>query len=292
MREAYLYKKLKNSLVQCLTCHHQCIIQPDKYGLCGVRQNQNGKLVALNDDKVIAIQVDPIEKKPFYHFLPDSLTYSIATVGCNFHCWHCQNADISQYPQLHPQNELPGQKISPEQIVAQAQQAGCPSIAYTYTEPTIFLELTLATMKIARQKKLKNIWVSNGYMSQQSLNLILPYLDAINIDLKAMTEKFYQRVCGAKLQPVLDNLIKIKNSQTHVEVTTLIIPTQNDSPTELKQIANFIKNKLGVDTPWHVTAFYPTFKMLNVPATPKEKIKQAVEIGRQAGLKFVYAGNI
>ena len=292
MREAYLYKKLKDNLVQCLTCHHQCVIQPYKYGLCGVRQNQNGKLMALNDNKIITAHIDPIEKKPLYHFMPGSLTYSIATVGCNFHCLHCQNADISQYPKLHPSNELPGDKITPQEIVAQAQLANCPSIAYTYTEPTIFLELALETMKIAHQQKLKNVWVSNGYMSEQTLNLILPYLDAINIDLKAMTENFYQQICGAKLQPVLDNLIKIRNSQTHLEVTTLIIPTQNDSAIELKRIANFIKNKLGADTPWHVTAFYPTFKMLDVPATPKEKIQQAAEIGRQIGLKFVHAGNI
>ncbi len=292
MIEAYLYKKLGQQAVQCLTCQHKCLLKPGQYGICGVRQNRHGQLFALNNDKIIAAHVDPIEKKPLYHFLPKSLTYSIATVGCNFHCWHCQNADISQYPKLHPQSELPGEKISPREIIQRAKQNNCLSIAYTYTEPTIFLELALNTMKIARQEKLKNIWVSNGYMSQETLNLILPYLDAINVDLKAMTENFYQQICGAKLQPVLNNLIKIKKAGIHLEVTTLIIPTKNDSNEELKQIAKFIKNKLGTDTPWHVTAFYPTFKMLDLPPTSREKIKCAAELGRQAGLKFVHVGNI
>ncbi len=292
MRESYLYKKIDKQTVQCLTCRHNCQLKKGQRGICGVRENIDGQLMVLNYGRLVVVHVDPIEKKPFYHFLPGTLTYSLATVGCNFRCLHCQNADISQYPRLHPQQDIPGSYFTPHQVIAQALKYDCPSIAYTYTEPTIFLEFALDTMKLARQQGLKNVWVSNGYMSQQALNLISPYLDAINVDLKAMTEKFYQQVCGAHLQPVLDNLVAIKKQDTHLEVTTLIIPGYNDSPQELKQIAEFIKNKLGSDTPWHVTAFYPAYKMLDVSPTPKEKVLRAAAIGRQCGLKHVHTGNL
>ncbi len=292
MIESRLYKKIDAQTVQCLTCHHHCRLKKGRRGICGVRENINGKLMVLNYGKLVAVHVDPIEKKPLYRFLPGTLTYSIATVGCNFRCLHCQNADISQYPKNFPQQDIPGTQLTPQQVVTNALHYHCPSIAYTYTEPTIFLEYALDTMQLAHQQGLKNVWVSNGYMSQEALQLIMPNLDAINVDLKAMTEKFYQQVCGARLQPVLDNLITLKKQGIHLEVTTLIIPTQNDSPQELKQIAEFIKNKLGADTPWHVTAFYPTYKMRDVPPTPQAKVLQAVEIGHQAGLEYVYPGNI
>jgi pyruvate formate lyase activating enzyme len=292
MKESYLYKKLKNNLVKCETCQHACTIQSDQRGICGVRQNQDGRLMALNYGKAIAAHVDPIEKKPIYHFLPGTYSYSVATVGCNFRCLHCQNYDISQFTKEGWSGEIIGDEYTPDQIVENAIDNGCPSISYTYTEPTIFLEYALDTMKLAREKGLKNIWVSNGYMSQKTLELIIPYLDAINVDLKSFSDKFYNQVCGAKLQPVLDNLVKIKKSGIHLEVTTLIIPTKNDSEKELKQIAEFIVNQLGDDTPWHVTAFYPTYKMMHLPATPRQKIYQAIEIGKKAGLKFVHGGNI
>jgi len=290
-KECYLYKKLNNNLVQCETCAHQCKIAPNERGICGVRENQAGKLMALNYGMAVAAHVDPIEKKPLYHFLPGTGTYSIATAGCNFHCRHCQNYDISQYTK-NWLGEIIGQDLPPAKVVKNALELHCPSISYTYTEPTIFLEYALDAMKLADKKNLKNIWVSNGYMSDRTLKLIIPYLDAANIDLKSFSDKFYREICGAQLEPVLNNLIKIKKSGVHLEITTLIIPTYNDSAKELKQIAQFIFNKLGADVPWHVSAFYPTYKMMSVPATPREKVWQAVEIGEKAGLKFVHPGNI
>ncbi len=292
MTESVLYKKIDNRTVQCLTCHYHCRLEEGRRGICGVRENINGKLMVLNYGKLVAVHVDPIEKKPLYRFLPGTLTYSIATVGCNFRCLHCQNADISQYPKNFPQTDIPGTEFTPQQVVDDALAYHCPSIAYTYTEPTVFLEYALDTMRLARQQGLKNIWVSNGYMSRESLKLIMSYLDAINIDLKGMTENFYQHVCGARLQPVLDNLIAIKKQGIHLEVTTLIIPGHNDAPQELKQIAEFIKNKLSADTPWHVTAFYPAYQMSDVPPTSREKVIQTAAIGRRVGLKYVYTGNI
>lgn len=292
MKESYLYKKLKNSAVKCQTCQHGCSIQPGEKGICMVRQNQRGKLMVLNYNKAIAMHIDPIEKKPFYHFLPGSLTYSMATVGCNFQCLHCQNANISQFSKYAWNGEIIGDEYTPDQIVSRAINADCPSIAYTYTEPTVFLEYALDTMKLAKQKDLKNIWVSNGYMSDETLKLIFPYLDAINIDLKSFSNKFYGQVCGAKIQPVLDNLIKIKKQGIHLEITTLIIPTKNDSIEELGQIAEFISNELGNDTAWHVNAFYPSYKMSDLPTTPRQKILEIVKLGEQIGLKFVHGGNI
>ncbi len=306
MHEALLYQKLKDKKVKCGVCHHSCLILPDKRGICGVRENQNGTLYALNYGKAIAAHVDPIEKKPLYHFLPGTFSYSIATVGCNFRCLHCQNADISQINKQQTTNnkqQILGKKISPEQIIQNALQNNCPSISYTYTEPTIFLEYALDTMKLAKKysqdsqkirtnSQLANVWVSNGYMSDKTLDLITPYLDAINVDLKSFSEKFYQKVCGAHLQPVLDNLIKIKKSGIHLEVTTLVIPDQNDSTEELTEIAKFIAEKLGADTAWHISRFFPHYKMAHLPPTPVEKIYQAVEIGKKYGLDHVYAGNV
>ncbi|MBU4361005.1 AmmeMemoRadiSam system radical SAM enzyme [Patescibacteria group bacterium] len=285
MHQAILYKKLENNKVRCEVCCHGCVIAPSKRGICNVRENQNGILYALNYGKAIATYIDPIEKKPLYNFMPGTMTYSIATAGCNFKCLHCQNADISQ-------SIILGENLLPQEIVNNAINNNCPSISYTYTEPTIFLEYALDTMKLARKNNLKNIWVSNGYFSDKTFELIKKYLDAINVDLKAFSEKFYQKICCAKLQPVLNNLIAIKKNNIHLEVTTLIIPNENDSEQELKNIANFIAEKLGTDTSWHVTAFHPTYKMLSHAPTPIEKIYQAVKIGKKAGLKFVYAGNI
>jgi len=294
MKEALLYKRVPGAQgqnIQCEVCNHQCLILPGRRGICGVRENQDGKLYALNYGKVIAAHIDPIEKKPLYHFLPGTFSYSIATVGCNFKCLHCQNADISQYTKEWG-GEIIGDELLPEQVVKNAIKYNCPSISYTYTEPTIFLEYALDTMKLANQKGLKNVWVTNGYMSDKTLKLIKPYLDAANVDLKSFSDEFYKRVCGARLQPVLDNLIKIKKAGIHLEVTTLIIPGENDSEKELKQIAGFVVEKLGADTPWHVSRFFPAYKMNNLPPTPVEKIYQAVEIGKKTGIKYVYAGNV
>jgi len=293
MKEALLYEKLGDRKVKCGLCNHRCLIDDKKRGICGVRENRNGKLYSLVYGKIIAEHIDPIEKKPLYHFMPGSFSLSIATIGCNFHCLHCQNADISQInKQKIISNKQWGKEKSPKEIVQDALDSNCPSISYTYTEPTIFAEFALDCMKLARERGLKNVWVSNGYMTKEALDLVAPYLDAINVDLKAFTEDFYRDVCGAKLQPVLDNLIDIKKRGIHLEITTLIIPDKNDTEKELKAIAGFIAKKLSKDTPWHVSRFFPHHEFLNMMPTPVEKILRAAEIGKEAGLKFVYTGNI
>jgi len=290
MKESYLYKKLPAGKVLCLTCSHNCVILPGRRGICGVRQNIDGKLYSLVYGKAIAEHIDPIEKKPLYHFLPHTFTYSIATVGCNFRCDWCQNWQISQSPKL--ENPIQGFELTPAEIVERAKQTKCPSISYTYTEPTIFLEYALDTMKLAHRRGLANIWVSNGYMSQQTLKLILPYLDAINVDLKSFKENTYQKYCGAKLKPILENLKTIAKSKVHLEITTLVIPGINDSTKEIEQIAQFIAKELGQDIPWHISRFFPAYKMNETAQTPLEILKTAAAIGKRTGLQFIHLGNI
>ncbi|MFA5021967.1 MAG: AmmeMemoRadiSam system radical SAM enzyme [Patescibacteria group bacterium] len=294
MREALFYKKLADNKIGCELCHQSCQIMPGKRGLCGVRENLDGTLATLVYGKVIAANVDPIEKKPLYHFLPGSQAFSIATVGCNFSCANCQNADISQAPKEKSKILPPisGSDVTAEQIVSLALKSNCQSIAYTYTEPTIFFEFALDCMKLAVKNGLKNIWVSNGYTSQAALEMAKPYLAAVNIDLKFFSEKNYQKICGAKLQPVLDNLIWYKKNNIWLEVTTLLIPTLNEGSDELTKIAKFIKDKLGADTPWHVSAFHPVYKLTKVPPTLTADLKKAWQIGKAVGLHYVYGGNI
>ncbi len=293
MKEAVLYEKLADKKVRCGLCNHRCIIDDTKRGICGVRENKKGKLYSLVYGRIIAEQIDPMEKKPLYHFLPGSFSLSIATVGCNFRCLHCQNAEISQISKEMPEEvEILGEKFTPQKIVQDALKARCPSISYTYTEPTIFLEFALDCMKIAKKKGLKNVWISNGYMTKEALEMVSPYVDAINVDLKAFSEDFYRDICGAKLEPVLENLIVVKKKKIHLEVTTLIIPTKNDSEKELRLIAQYIKENLGDDVPWHVSRFFPHYKLADLSPTPVEKIYRAVELGKEAGLKYVYPGNV
>ena len=291
MKECYLYQKLPDQKVQCQTCNHFCKISPDKRGICGVRENHNGKLCLLVYGKAIAVHIDPIEKKPLYHFLPGTLTFSIATVGCNFRCLWCQNSEISQLKIKNLKFKI-ASDLPPLKIIEEALANNCPSISYTYTEPTIFLEYALDTMKLAKKAGLKNIWVSNGYMSPQTLKLILPYLDAVNVDLKSFKNETYQKYCGAKLQPILDNLIILNKRKIHLEITTLIIPKLNDSPSELLQIAKFIADKLSKNIPWHISRFFPSYKMQETPITPKATLQKTKKIGIEAGLKNVYIGNI
>jgi pyruvate formate lyase activating enzyme len=292
MKEAYLYKKLSNKRVQCQNCAHYCVILPGKRGVCGVRENLNGTLYALNYGKAIAINIDPIEKKPFYHFLPGSQSLSIATVGCNFRCLNCQNWDISQG--FKGSKEVPGENVSPERIVEMATENHLPSISYTYTEPTIFLEYALDTMKLAKKAGLKNNFVSNGFMSPESAKLVIPYLDAINIDIKGFSEEFYQKVCGARLQPVLDTAKLMKKSGVWVEITTLVIPTLSDSDEMFEKIAKWIYKELGPETPWHISQFSAaiSWKLQHLPDTPVETLEKAYKIGKGVGLKYVYLGNV
>jgi len=292
MKEAYLYQKLKNQKVRCQTCAHYCQLAPGQRGLCGVRENIDGKLIALNYGKIAAINIDPIEKKPFFHFLPGSRSLSIATVGCNFFCKNCQNFDISQAPK--PNKPVTGEEFSPEQIVEIAVKNKLPSISYTYVEPTIFLEYALDIMKLAKKAGLKNNWVSNGFLSPESAKLVIPYLDAINIDIKGFSDEFYQSNCGAKLQPVLETSKLMKKSGVWVEITTLAIPTLSDSEEMFKQIAQFIFQELGPETPWHISQFCGaiSWKLQHLPDTPVETLEKAWQIGKETGLKYVYTGNV
>jgi pyruvate formate lyase activating enzyme len=292
MKEALLYQKLTDQKIRCQTCSHFCLIKPQERGLCGIRENQQGKLYALNYGKIIAQHIDPIEKKPLYHFLPGTYSYSIATVGCNLTCKNCQNWDISQGPK--PNQPILGQETSPQEIVQAALKNNCPSISYTYTEPTIFLEFALETMKLAQKAGLKNVWVTNGFMSPQTLNLIIPYLDAANVDLKSFDDEFYQKYCGARLKPVLTNLKQMKKKNIWLEITTLIIPGLTDQEETLKKIAQFINKELGPETPWHISRFFPeiSWQLQDYPITPLESLEKAYQIGHKAGLKYVYRGNI
>jgi pyruvate formate lyase activating enzyme len=287
MREALFYERLDGK-VSCYLCHHHCNIAPGNRGICGVRENVAGELKTLVYGRLIARHLDPIEKKPLYHFLPGSTSYSIATVGCNFKCKHCQNADISQMPT--DAKRISGEEVRPEEVVADALAYGAKSVSYTYTEPTIFFEYAYDVAVLARQAGLKNVFVSNGYMTKEATEKIAPYLDAINVDLKG-DDEFYRKICKARLEPVQQNIEMMWKLGIWVEVTTLIIPGYNNSDTQLKEAAEFVA-VVSVDIPWHVTAFYPTYKLTDARPTIAEDLRRGVKIGREAGLKHVYAGNI
>lgn len=289
--EAYLYDKLEDQKVRCNLCGHTCAIKPGRRGICGVRENRDGVLETLVFGRLIAQHVDPIEKKPLYHLLPGSRSYSIATVGCNFRCRFCQNADIAQMPNDR-QGAIVGASCTPEAVVADALAQKCQSIAYTYTEPTIFFEFAFETSKIAHSKGLKNVFVTNGYMSPAALEMVSPYLDAANVDLKAFSDDFYKSQCSAKLEPVKDTLRRMKALNILVEVTTLMIPGLNDDPQELSDLAAFIAKDLGAETPWHISRFHPTYRLTDRPPTPVNTLRAAFEIGKQAGLHYIYLGNV
>ena len=290
MKEALLYDKLSNDTVRCDLCAHHCRIAPGKLGICQVRKNVDGILFALVYDRVISQGVDPVEKKPLFHFYPASTAYSIATLGCNFRCQWCQNWQIAQMPR--EQHRVNGYKTTPEEIVAAAKASGSHSIAYTYTEPTVFFELAYATAQLAHAAGLANIYVTNGYMTDAMLVMFAPYLDAANVDLKAFNDATYKRHVGARLQPVLDSMKTMKRLGIWLEVTTLIIPGLNDDPAEIRDAAAFVAQELGRETPWHISRFYPAYEMLDRSPTPIETLKRAKEIGLSEGLKFVYVGNV
>jgi pyruvate formate lyase activating enzyme len=289
--EAFLYERLDDSSVTCNLCTHRCTIKMGRRGICAVRENQEGKLVSLVYCSIIAEHVDPIEKKPLFHLAPGSLSYSIATAGCNFKCRFCQNADIAQMP-ADQQGLIVGNHRRPEEIVSAALSAGCRSIAYTYTEPTVYFEFAYETAKLARKANLKNVFVTNGYMTAEALHMIRPYLDAANVDLKAYSDDFYKTYCGAKLSAVKETLVLMKRLGVLVEVTTLLIPGLNTDSGELKQLARFIAGSLGTDTPWHISRFHPAYRLTDRPPTPLETLKKARKIGLEAGLKYVYMGNV
>jgi pyruvate formate lyase activating enzyme len=290
MQEARFWESLADQKVQCHLCGHECQIDPGQRGICRVRENRDGTLYSLVYGKIISENIDPIEKKPLFHFLPGSRAYSIATVGCNFQCLHCQNYEISQYPRFH-EGEIIGLARTPEDIVAAALGSKAASISYTYTEPTISLEFAQDTARLARAQGLRNNFVSNGFMTEASAQALAEVIDADNIDLKSFKDEHYRKVCKARLQPILDTIVRLKQSGVWLEVTTLVIPGLNDSTEELTDIAQFIKG-VGADIPWHVSAFYPTYKMLDRPRTPVATLLKARDIGLAAGLRYVYTGNI
>jgi pyruvate formate lyase activating enzyme len=266
-----------------------CVIKSGGRGICGVRENMDGTLYTLVYDKIIATHVDPIEKKPLFHFLPGSSSYSIATVGCNFRCLFCQNADISQMPSDH--KSILGEAIEPHTIVDSAWRSRSVTISYTYTEPTIYFELALDTSRLAIKRGIRNIFVTNGYMTETALREIHPDLHGANVDLKSFSNEFYKKQCGSKLEPVLNSIKLMKKMGVWVEVTTLLIPGLNDSPDELKAIAEFIVD-VDPDIPWHISRFHPTYRLTDRPPTPPESIRRAREIGYGQGLRFVYSGNL
>ena len=289
-KEALLYEKLENKIVHCYLCNHYCKIAESKFGFCGVRQNLGGVLYTHAYGKVIAAHIDPIEKKPLYHFLPGSYSFSIATIGCNFRCGFCQNWDISQRS-FRDEDILGGGRLSPQEIVKEAIENNCHSISYTYTEPTIFFEYAFETAKLAKEKGLYNNFVTNGYMTQEAIRMIKPYLDAANVDLKFFREDSYKKICAGSLEPVLNSIRFMKELGIWVEVTTLVVTGENDSEEELGDIAKFIAST-DKNMPWHVSRFHPDYHFTQRSATPEATLKKAQEIGQRAGLTYIYVGNV
>jgi len=285
-----LYDQLDQLSVQCNVCNLRCVIHDGNRGVCRVRENHNGFLYALNYGKAIAVGVDPIEKKPLYHFMPGTKTYSFATMGCNMKCSWCQNWEISQNPSAH--QPVAGAYITPEDHIKRAKSLNCPSISYTYSEPTIFLEYALDTMIKAKESGLKNIWVSNGLMTRETLDLIIPYLDAANIDYKGPDDEFYKKYCNGKASYVMDNMKYLFEKGIHFEITTLVIPGLNDQKYQLEEIAQAIISNLSPEVPWHISRFFPGWKMKDTPVTPIATLKMAYEIGKQAGIKYIHIGNV
>lgn len=286
---AWLSKSLDDGRILCEACHQHCKLREGKYGVCGIRKVENGALQLLTYGIAAALNVDPIEKKPMFHFLPASTAFSVGTVGCNFACRFCQNAEISQYPKEHD-HKIVGQPLSPEQIVTLAQTYGAQSIAYTYNEPVVFFEYTYDTARRAKAAGLQNVYVTSGFETHKALDTLRPYLDGMNIDLKAFSEDFYRDVCGAKLQPLLDTIRYAHTLGIWIEVTTLLIPGKNDSDDEIRAMARFLAD-LDPDIPWHLSGFYPMYKMQDLPRTPASTLERAWEIAKDAGVRYPYVGN-
>jgi pyruvate formate lyase activating enzyme len=288
MKEAYLYTKLDDEKTRCDLCNHRCVLGDREKGKCSIRENRDGILYSLVYRKLISENVDPIEKKPLFHFQPGSYSLSIATVGCNFKCFFCQNYQISQMPREN--GHIEGRDRSPKDIVDHAIEYDCKSISYTYTEPTVYFEYAYDTAKIAQERGLKNIFVTNGFMTKECIDMMSPYLDAANIDLKSFSEKTYKDRIGGRLKPVLENIKDLHYRGIWIEITTLVIPGINDSSKELENIACFIAGLDG-SIPWHISAYHPQYKA-DIPPTSVDMIENTISIGKNAGLKYIYGGNI
>jgi pyruvate formate lyase activating enzyme len=290
IHEALLWETAGAGAVACRLCAHRCVIKPGQTGVCAVRENREGRLVTLVYGEVVAAHVDPIEKKPLFHFLPGSTALSIATAGCNFRCGFCQNWQISQAPRRRG-GAVAGEPFPPEAVVRAAIDQGCRSISYTYTEPTIFFEYAVDTARLAREAGLLNSFVTNGYMTSEAIELLRPVLDAANVDLKAFSDETYKKICGARLEPVLESIRRMKTLGIWVEVTTLVVPGLNDGDAELAAIARFIAS-VDPDIPWHVSRFHPDYEYTQAPATPLERLRAAAVAGRREGLRHIYVGNV
>jgi len=286
-KEAMLWKPLAGDKVQCNLCAHQCIIAEGKKGICRVRENQGGKLYTLIYNSVSSINVDPIEKKPLFHFYPGSMALSLGTVSCNFRCKHCQNYGIA----FANVGEVPTQETTPEKSIELAKQYGCQGISWTYNEPTIWFEYTYDSAKLAKKAGLYTVYVTNGFMSTSALNKIAPYLDAANVDVKAFNPEHYKRINGAKLEPVLRTCERMKKKKIHLEITYLVIPGHNDSPEELRRFAEWVAG-VGTDIPVHFSRFYPCHQMTDVPPTPVKTLEEAHKLAKECGIEYVYIGNV
>jgi pyruvate formate lyase activating enzyme len=288
-KPAKFWEKLPEDKVRCTLCPRFCVISPGKVGLCRVRKNEGGELFTLIYGSIISMAVDPIEKKPLYHFWPGSDIFSISAVGCNFTCRHCQNWSISQ---AGPEG-VSFEELSPERIVEMTKRYGSRSIAYTYAEPVVWFEFCYDTAKLAHEAGLHNVYVTNGYMNLPAWEDIRPYLDAANVDVKAFSDDFYRRICGAtSMKPVLETCEWMVEHGIHLETTYLIIPRENDDPDEIRKFCKWEVEKLGPEVPTHFSRFYPHYKMTDRPPTPVETLERAVKIAKEEGLQHVYIGNV
>ena len=284
-----LAEELPDGSVRCGVCAHRCLVRPGRSGICGVRRNESGHLVCHAYGAAVAIGIDPIEKKPLFHVAPGTLAYSIATAGCPFHCTFCQNWEIAQGPRLGL--DLPARPLPPERVVEEAVAHRAGAVAYTYVEPTVFLEYALDTGRIARDAGLLNLFITDGYATPEAVDLLAQVLDAANVDLKSFDDAFYRRLCGARLAHVLEAIVALRRAGIWLELTTLIVPGHNDDPAELRALTGWIVETLGVETPWHVSRFFPAYRMTDTPPTPLETLRRAADLGREAGLRHVYVGN-
>jgi pyruvate formate lyase activating enzyme len=293
IRQALLSEPYDDPLVpgsvRCVACAHRCVLRPSRVGICGVRQNRGGWLYTLVYGQVVASLDEPIEKKPLYHFLPGSYAHSVATAGCNFHCAFCQNWQMAQ---AHREGIVPASHyVPPDMVVEAAVGEGVRSIAYTYVEPTVFIEFALDIMVRARAAGLHNVFVTNGYETPEAIELIAPYLDAANVDLKAADDRFYRRICGARAEPVRETILELRRRGIWLELTTLIIPGLNDDRNGIAAMAEWIGTAVGPETPWHLTRFQPAHKLAGLQPTPASTLVEAAELARSAGLRHVYIGN-
>jgi len=287
--KSVLAQSMPDGSVRCGVCAHRCLVRDGRRGICGVRENRAGSLVSLVYGQIAATAIDPIEKKPLFHAYPGSTAYSIATPGCPFHCRFCQNWEIAQGPRLGV--DIACRSMSPHKVVAEAVHCRAHSIAYTYVEPTVFLEFALDTARLARSAGLSNLFITDGYATAPAAALLGEVIDAANVDLKAFDDRFYRRLCGGRLKPVLDTICALRAAGVWLELTTLVIPGYNDSSAELRELTTWIRDEVGPETPWHVSRFFPAHQMVDLPPTPLASLLGAAEIGLSAGLKHVYIGN-